>query len=386
MRIVLLGTTASCVIGFRGDLIKDLVARGHEVYAFALDYDERSSSVVQELGAAPIRYSFSRAGLNPGGDLINMLKLTRVLKRLKPDVVLTYFAKPVIFGTVAARLAGIKRVVGMLEGLGYVFTDDPRRVASFKHKLLRHIQVLLYRFTVPLLERLIFLNRDDPKDLIHRYGLRVKEITVLGGIGLDLERFKYSLPKSNPMTFLFVGRLLKEKGVHEYVEAARLIKERYPETRFLVLGGLDEENPGGLTKDELNRLVEHDIVEYPGFVDNVATWIEQSSVFVLPSYREGLPRSTQEAMAMGRAVITTDVPGCRETISGNRNGILVPVADVEALVDAMVRFIEDPELILTMGQEGRRIAEECYDVRSVNSALIGFLEGAEGRCGFQNSV
>lgn len=179
MKIVLLGTTAACVIGFRGELIKDLVARGHEVYAFALDYDDCTTAKVAKMGAEPVRYEFSRAGLNPIGDIINTLRLKRELKRLNPDVVLTYFAKPVIFGTVAARLAGIRRVVGMLEGLGYVFTDDPDGV-SLKDRLLRHVQVALYRFSLPLLERIIFLNKDDPKDLVERYGLKVKKSTVLG--------------------------------------------------------------------------------------------------------------------------------------------------------------------------------------------------------------
>lgn len=376
MRIVLLGTTAACVIGFRGELIRELVARGHEVYAFALDYDQSSSVRVSELGAVPIGYTFSRAGLNPIGDFLNTFRLKHQLKRLRPDVVLTYFAKPVIFGTVAARLAGIKRVVGMLEGLGYVFTDDPAGT-SLKDRLLRHVQVALYRISLPLLERLIFLNRDDPKDLVEHYGLKVRESTILGGIGLDLERFNYSVPETNPLTFLFVGRLLKEKGIHEYVEAARLTKERFPETRFLVLGGLDEENPGGLSKKELMLLVERNIVEYPGFVDDVPDWIKQASVFVLPSYREGLPRSTQEAMAMGRAVITTDVPGCRETVETNDNGLLVPVGDSQALADAMAHFIRHPDLVISMGKKGRRIAEERYDVRLVNASLIAFLEGAQ---------
>lgn len=385
MRIVLLGTTAACVIGFRGELIKDLVARGHEVYAFALDYNQDSSARVSKLGAVPVNYAFSRAGLNPVGDFLNTLRLKRQLKRLGPDVVLTYFAKPVIFGTIAARLAGVRRVVGMLEGLGYVFTDDPAG-AGLKDRLLRHVQVTLYRFSLPLLERLIFLNRDDPKDLVERYGLRVKESTVLGGIGLDLDRFNYSAPETNPVTFLFVGRLLREKGINEYVEAARLTKERFPETRFLVLGGLDEENPGGLSKKELMLLVERNVVEYPGYVEDVPEWIRQASVFVLPSYREGLPRSTQEAMAMGRAVITTDVPGCRETVESHDNGILVPAGDVQSLADAMAHFIENPDLVVSMGREGRRIAEERYDVRCVNSSLIAFLEGPQSANALKNSV
>lgn len=375
MKIALIGTSASCVYGFRADLIKALVSAGHEVYAFALDYDEHSRLKVQNLGATTIDYSFSRAGLNPFSDIINTFKLANTLKSIGPDLVFSYFSKPVIFGTFAAVLAGVKRRIGMLEGLGYVFTDTPSGIGS-KLKILRKVQILLYRLSFPLLERIIFLNPDDPVDLIDKYSIQIRKVDVLGAIGLNLQDYPYSpAPAKSPISFLFIGRLLAEKGVNEYVAAARLVKRRYPETRFVMLGGLDEENPGGLSAATLKQLVKDGLVVHPGHVSNVLDWIIESDVFVLPSYyREGVPRSTQEAMAVGRTVITTNVPGCRETVIDGVNGFLVPPWSAQALAEKMILLIEHPEFLQRMGQESYRIAREKFDAQEVNQRLLRLLD------------
>jgi glycosyltransferase involved in cell wall biosynthesis len=169
---------------------------------------------------------------------------------------------------------------------------------------------------------------------------------------------------------LFAGRLLREKGVLEFVEAARRIKAKYPETRFIVLGGLDT-NPGAIPRKKVEGWVKEGLIEWPGHVADVRPYLAQASVFVLPSYyREGVPRSIQEAMAMARPIITTDAPGCRETVIQGVNGFLVPVRDVDALVSAMERFINEPELIERMGKESRRIAEERFDVHKINRVLL----------------
>lgn len=372
MRIALIGTTAACVLGFRADLIKALVAEGRQVYAFALDYDGVSRERVRDLGAVPVDYEFSRTGLNPFSDLLNTYKLARKLKNISPDLVFTYFSKPVIFGTLAAVVAGVGRRVAMLEGLGYVFTDRPGGV-GLKAALLKRVQVFLYGLSFPFLERLIFLNPDDPVDLVKKYNLKVKEVSVLGGIGLNLRDYPYSSPKNNPITFVFVGRLLAEKGVNEYINSARLVKERFPGVRFLMLGGLDEENPGGLSAKALKKLVDDGLVVHPGHVSNVVEWISDSSVFVLPSYREGVPRSTQEAMAVGRPVITTDVPGCRETVVDGSNGFLVDPWSPEQLAEKMIYFIENPDCIEKMGLESFRMAQEKFDALEVNERLMSYL-------------
>lgn len=373
VKLVLLGTVSASVFNFRTSLIKELVARNHTVYVLCVDYDDVSREKIVALGAIPVDYTLNRAGLNPIRDLVDTWKLFRQLKKIAPDVVLSYFVKPVIFGSIAARMAAVPRNIGMLEGLGYVFTDLPDGLKR-KQRILRWVQVFLYRLALPGLDRLIFLNPDDSTDLLNRNGLKAKNVSILGGIGVDLEKYPYTpLDAQRSPSFIFVGRLLAEKGINEYVAAAKKVKNLHPEARFVVLGGLDEENPGGLSRLELDDLIASGVVEYPGHVSSVIQWLTDASVFVLPSYREGVPCSTQEAMAVGRAVITTDVPGCRETVVDGVNGYLVPRWDAEALAQKMLCLVRDPALVARMGEESRRLAEQRFDAEKVNVRLIQML-------------
>lgn len=372
MKIALIGTTAASVLGFRSDLIMALVKEGYQVFAFALDYDQASREKVSMLGAEPVDYEFSRTGLNPLGDIFNMLRLSRKLKAIAPDIVFSYFSKPVIFGTLAAVLAGVKRRLGMLEGLGYAFTDQPKGI-TVKAFILKQVQVFLYRVSFCFLERIIFLNNDDRSDLVDKYSLKVSRVSVLGGIGLRLSDYPYAKPPKADVSFIFVGRLLAEKGVNEFIQAARLVRARFPAVKFIMLGGLDEANPGGLTLDHVKELTRQGLVDHHGHVDNVVSWITNSSVFVLPSYREGVPRSTQEAMAIGRAVITTDVPGCRDTVIDGVNGFLVPAWSSEALAEKMLFFINNPEQIEVMGLQSRKFAVSNFDAKIVNERLIRYF-------------
>lgn len=370
MKIALIGTTANCVIGFRSDLIKSMIKEGHQVYAFALDYTPETKAIICKFGATPIDYNFNRAGLNPISDIINTIKLTKTLKKMAVDVVFSYFSKPVVFGTIAAKLAGVKKVVGMLEGLGFFFIAQERGF-NIKFRIVKKLQIFLYKFSIPLLDKIIFLNKDDVIDLIEANNIKTKDICILGGIGVDINEYRYAAPKRGEVSFIFVARLLAEKGIHEYIEAARITKVKYPNTRYIVLGGLDFENPGALSKDELDRLISENLIIYPGHVDNVNDWLTNSSVFVLPSYyREGVPRSIQEAMAIGRAIITTDNPGCRDTVQDGLNGYIVPIKSPSLLSSAMIKLIQNPDLVIEMGIASRRIAEEKYDSQKVNQKLM----------------
>ena len=372
-KVVIIGTTAGGILGFRKDFIKSLATKGHQVYTFATDFTPAQKEQVKALGAIPVDYTLSRSGMNPVADLKTLLQLKKLLQDIQPDVVFSYFSKPVIYGTLAAALAKVPRRVAMLEGLGFVFTEQPTGL-SFKTKLIRRIQVMLYCTAFRFADRVVFLNPDDPVDLLERYKIKTRNVSVLGGIGLNLADYPYSAAPSQPVRFIFIGRLLAEKGVNEYIAAAQLVKQRYPDAEFVMLGGLDEANPGGLTREELDMHAAKGTVIYPGHVDNVDEWVAGSSVFVLPSYyREGVPRSTQEAMAIGRAVITTDVPGCRETVVNGVNGFFVPPWSSEQLAEKMIRFIEQPELIKQMGQESYRIAQEKFDAQEVNERLVAML-------------
>jgi len=374
VKVVFIGTVASSFYGFRADLIITLLKKGHQVYAFTSEYVAEDLKKIEKLGATPITYTLNRGGLNPLADIISTYNLSKKIKAINPDLVFSYFSKPVIFGSLAAKLAKAPRVVGMLEGLGYTFTAQPEGLSK-KTQLIKKIQVFLYRIALPQLDQLIFLNPDDPKDLLEKYAINVKKIEVLGGIGLNLKDYPYQ-PLSNihlPLKFLFIGRLLKEKGIHEFVQAAKLVKKIYPDTKFTVLGAIDPHNLGALQQTELDTLISSNIIQCPGHVSNIKDWIADNHVFVLPSYREGVPRSTQEAMAIGRAIITTDVPGCRETIVDGVNGFLVPKWNPEALAEKMIYFIEHPEQIRLMGAESYKIAIKKFDADKVNQRLVNIL-------------
>ena len=375
MKVVIIGTIASSFYGFRADLICTLLKKGHKVYAFTSESTAEDLKKIEQLGAIPITYTLNRGGLNPLADIFATYQLAKKIKVINPDLVFSYFSKPVIFGTLAAKIAKVPRIIGMLEGLGYTFTDQPEGLSK-KTQLIRKIQVFLYKIVLPQLDQLIFLNPDDPKDLLERHAIQVKKVKILGGIGLNLKDYPYQPLNSIhfPIKFLFIGRLLKEKGIFEFVQAAKLVKKIYPDTQFTVLGAIDHHNLGALQQTELDALISSNIIHYPGYVDNIKDWIVDSHVFVLPSYREGVPRSTQEAMAIGRAVITTDVPGCRETVINKQNGFIVPKWNSEALAEKMIYFIENPGQILLMGAASYEIAKEKFDANVVNKRLIKFLE------------
>nr|WP_314367826.1 glycosyltransferase family 4 protein [uncultured Acinetobacter sp.] len=374
-KIVIIGTIASSFYGFRADLIKSLRYKGYVIYAFISEYKDSDLEKISSLGAIPVIYELNRGGLNPLLDLIATYKLSHKIREIKPDIVFSYFSKPVIFGTLAAKLAAVPRRIGMLEGLGYTFTDQPNGISS-KANLIRNIQIFLYRITFPYLDTLIFLNPDDPIDLVKKYSLTIKSVSILGGIGLNLNEYPYRPAATinvQKMRFLFIGRLLKEKGIHEFVAAAKLVKKEYPDSQFTVLGAIDKSNLGALSETELLDLIETGIIEYPGHVDNIQEWIANSDVFVLPSYREGVPRSTQEAMAIGRAIITTDVPGCRETVVNGLNGFIVPKWNAEELAKKMIYFLEHPDQVRTMGDASYKIAIEKFDADKVNQKLMNIL-------------
>lgn len=367
----IISSQAFSMLNFRGPLIRDLVSAGVQVHALAPDYDDELRQKIQTLGANPVDFQLTRTGMNPVRDGIDTLRLAALLRRLQPDVTLSYFIKPVIYGTLAAWLAGVPRRVAMIEGLGYVFTVSSDR-QSWRRKLLKTLVSSLYRFSLDRAHQVIFLNKDDLAEFVVARLVHEEKAVNLGGIGVDLSDWPVTPAHVQPVTFLLAARLLREKGIVEYAEAARLVKAHYPEVRFVLLGGLDP-NPGGFSQAEVQSWAEEGLLEWPGHVA-VKPWLSKASVFVLPSYREGIPRSTQEAMAMGRPVITTDAPGCRETVEEGVNGFLVPVRHVQVLADAMLRFVQNPSLIETMGRESRRLAEANFDVRKINARLLKILE------------
>lgn len=372
VKLAMIGNQAFSLINFRGLLIKSLVKSGVEVFALAPDYNEATRIEVRNLGANPIDYSLSRTGMNPFRDVPDILRLTFTLRKLNVDISFSYFAKPVIYGSIAARLAGVPFRAAMIEGLGYAFTENEDAM-SWQRRTLRLIMLSLYKYSLFFAQKVIFLNDDDMNEFIEKNVLEKGKAIKIGGIGVDLDEWRHSSPISDPITFILAARLLREKGIIEYAEAAAIVKRDYPNSRFILLGGIDP-NPGGVSREEIEKWVYSGVLEWPGHVD-VKPWYEQASVFVLPSYyREGLPRSTQEAMAMGLPVITTDVVGCRDTVIDGENGFLVEAKNSQQLSDKMKCYIEKPELIDMHGYASRRIAERKYDVNKVNDKIMDILQ------------
>lgn len=366
MKIAVISSSAGSLLNFRGPLIADMIKRGYEVLALAPDHDAETRSGLEQLGAHPVNYRLSRGGTNPLQDMMALLELYHILRDHRPDVSFAYFVKPVIYGTLAARLAGVKRRYAMIEGMGFTFTSTEGQ--GWRRKILQAIVTGLFRLSLIFATRLLLLNPDDRDEFLDRRLVRADKTALLGGIGVDLDEWPYRTPPTDPVTFIFIGRLLRDKGVEDYVAAARILKNTHPTAKFLLVGGSDL-NPAALPLSLAESWVAEGVVEWPGHVP-VRPWLDRASVFVLPSYREGVPRSTQEALAVGLPVITTDVPGCRETVVDGVNGMLVPVRSPEALAEAMRFLVEHPEKIVPMGIESRRIACERFDVRRQNQKFL----------------
>lgn len=365
--IVLVVPYAPAVSLFRKSLLKCFCERRLSVGVLAPDWTPKLRAEVESTtGARTLDYPLERTGISPLADIRTVLDLVRAFLRLRPGVVITFQPKPNVYGILAAALARVPRRYAVVEGLGFAFTPGEE---SLKKRLVQVILKGLYWLSFSLAHKVFFLNPDDLEEFVSGGLVSREKAVLLGGIGVPLEDWPSAPPHLQPITFTLIARLLREKGVREFAAAARKVKARYPETRFLLIGPLDE-NPGAIGEEEVRAWVEEGLLEWVPWTDDVRPYLRETSVYVLPSYREGVPRSTQEAMAMARPVITTDVPGCRETVVPGVNGFLVPARDISALVAAMEHFILEPSLIEKMGKESRRLAEERFDARKVNERFL----------------
>lgn len=384
MKITVLVNYSESIISFRGELLHEFVTAGHEVIVCAPGDHGDVSDRLKKMGVTYRSIKLDRTGTNLFCDLAAFIKLIWMFLELRPDVVICYTIKPVIYGSMAARLTGVTHVFSIITGLGYVFIGD-----SWKQKLLRPIVCLMYRLAFACNDIFFFLNNDD-KTTFATYGIINKsdKCVRVDGEGIDISKYPYTVideeciddrvmdinshsvkqPALKMTSFLLIARLIRDKGIIEYVEAAKILTSKYSNIKFKLVGPLDS-NPTSISKIQIKDWEASGIIEYLGETKNVRPFIQKSSVYVLPSYREGLPRTVLEAMAMGRPIITTDAPGCRETVIDNDNGFLVPVKSAEALAFAMEKFILNPDLIEKMGKRSREIVEVKFDVIKVNAAI-----------------
>lgn len=369
MKFLILASLAGSLTGFRKPLIQALVSQGLEVHAVAPELltDKKVVAELSAIGVTCHDAPLSRTGMNPLSDLKALFALRRLMKTIQPDYFLGYTIKPVIYGNLAAWLAGVPHRFALITGLGYTFIGGQ----GVARKLVSKLAHTLYKAALAKTQKVFFQNPDD-EALFRQLGLlpRSTPSLVVNGSGVDVSQFAVvPFVEQSVPHFLLIARLLGDKGIREYVQAAKLVKQQYPEAQFDLVGGLDT-NPTSISQAELDQWIAAGTINFLGRLSDVRPAIAECSVYVLPSYREGTPRTVLEAMAMGRAVITTDAPGCRETVVDGDNGFLVPVKDADALAQAMLRFIEQPELIAQMGQRSRSIAEEKYDVHKVNAQML----------------
>lgn len=366
-KVIVIGALPESLLNFRGNLIKDFVAAGHDVIAMADFADGSVISEVEALGARFRSFPVQRNGMNPLRDTATFQALCNAFSELRPDVVLSYTIKPVVWGGLALRGFPQTRFYALVTGLGFAFQGG-----GIVRGALTQLVTWLYRTSLRRASRVIFQNTDNQNEFISRRIVQPGSCAVVNGSGVDLFRFVASPPPSGEIVFLLIARLLGEKGLREYAQAARMVKVRFPTAVFRLVGPPDP-SLDGIPLSIVREWQDQGFIDFLGEVKDVRPHLMDCHVYVLPSYHEGMPRTVLEAMAVGRPILTTDVPGCRETVNSGENGFLVPKADAEALAERMIWFIEHRGELERMGQKSRQMAEERFDVHKVNRQLIQIM-------------
>lgn len=358
--VLLICGVSQTVINFRMGLIRSLQSAGKNVSVAALD-DKFREEIVSK-GIEFYSVNAQNRSLNPFGMKKLQKQYLSIIFRVKPDVVFTFMLKPNIFGTRAAKKAGVKRIYSMVEGAGDVFINN-----GFKWRIIRFVVCKMYRKSFRNAGKVFFLNRDDRKEFIERKLVRSEQCEVIPGIGVDTQYFAQK-PIKKRNTFLMVARMLKTKGVYEYCKCARIVRQKYPDAVFHYLGA-----EGTIRLSDIQEYIDDGSISYLGTTKDVRPFYEACSVYVLPSYREGMPMSIMEAEATGRAIIATDVNGCRDTVRNGYNGFLVPRGDERQLAEKAIWCIEHPDEIEQMGKNARAFAEENFEQKKINEKITEIL-------------
>ncbi|WP_053977895.1 glycosyltransferase family 4 protein [Mangrovimonas xylaniphaga] len=369
-RILIVASYSGSLIHFRGDFIKSLINHDFAVYTAAPNYSVEITQQLLNIGAKPIEFKLERTGLNPLNDLKSISELRYIIKTSKIDLVFPYTVKPVIFSSLAANQCKVP-VISLITGLGFAFTG-----ITFKARILQRLNEFLYKQSIRKNKVIIFQNKDDYALFLDRKIISKKnKVCFVSGSGVDLNKYKVRINNntSNVISFLLVARLIEEKGIQLYIEAAELLKQKYPDVEFHVIGEPDQ-SPSAIKLEKLNDLNNKNIIVYHGKQANIPEHLFKRDVFVLPTYyREGIPRSILEALSVGLPIITTESPGCKETVIKGKNGILIPPRNLEQLVCAMEFFIIHKEKIKEMGINSRKYAEERFDVNIINEDLLNII-------------
>lgn len=374
MKFLLIASYPASILKFRGALIEALQQAGFQIHIAAPDFKKNPAELkaLEALGYFLHDIPMQRTGTNPIKDGKTLITLYRLMESINPDYVMGYTIKPVIYGSLAAKLARVPHRFALITGLGYAFQGADAE--DYKKSNLQRLMHQLYSVALSSVEKVFFQNPDD-EALFRTIGILKSVIPskVVNGSGVDVSEYTVvPFPEMDNIIstrFLLIARLLGDKGIREYAQAAKIIKEKYPQVQFDLVGWIDD-NPNTIQQHELDDWINEGLFSFWGKLSDVKPAITACSVYVLPSYREGTPRTVLEAMAMGRPIITTDAPGCRETVIDGYNGYLVPVKAINELASAMEKFILNPELTISMGKASRALVEKRFDVNAVNQTML----------------
>lgn len=363
MKILVLSSYAPSLISFRAEMMEDMISNGHEVIAAAPEAVIDWKNKFDEIGVKYIQIDhLERTGINPLKDFSALVALIKIIYQHKPDKIFTYQAKTIVYGAIAARANGIKEIYALIGGLGSVFRNQSNK------NILKKIIILQYKIAMGLCKKIYFQNKDDV-NAMKKYNLvKNNQIIMINGSGVNLKKFRYKEIINHPV-FLFVGRIIRDKGIFEYIESAKIVKSKYPEAKIQIVGFFDS-NPSAIFQEEIQQDIDDGTIEFLGRHADVTPYLENCSVFVLPSYHEGTPKSVLEAMAVGRPIITTDSPGCKETVIDGVNGFLVPVKNSKALAEKMIWTIENQSELIGMGKASLKICRNRFDVIIVNNTIM----------------
>ena len=365
-RIVVIAPRTDTVINMRGDLIIDMRRKGYDVTVITQEDD--FPDFFKKNGVKLRLTKLDKNSFSVFNTLSYYKCLKKIIKEEEPQKVFVYSVKPVVFGSMAAHKAGVSEIYALICGLGMLFCSD-----SWKIKIAQYIGGIMYKHALKYDRKVIFQNQDDLNEFVDRKYIERKKCELVNGSGVNMKKFmRNKLPKK--VSFLMVSRILKEKGVLEFFEAAKIVKEKYPDTTFSYIGSIDK-NKNALDFNILQPYIEAGIVEYIPETTEVAKYVAQSSVFVLPSYyREGVPKTLLEATAMGRPILTTNMPGCKETVVEGKNGFFVKVKKAGDLADKMVWMVEHKDKLQEMGDESYKICLEKFTIEKINKQMLEIME------------
>lgn len=355
MKIIFFSCISLNLYLFRFGLIKYLQDTGYDI-TVAAGYDKYSNKLIKA-GVKFINLKINRKGVNPIKDIILFFNIIKIILNEKADVVINYTIKPVIYTSLAGWFLKIK-IINVITGLGYVF---------IKKSILEKFVKIFYKIAFIRADKVIFQNKDDLKFFLNKKIVLKEKSGVILSSGVNTAYYapvKYN-KKNKVVTFLFIGRLLWDKGIREFIESAEIVKKKFPEAKFDILGWLDKGNPSAVSKVYIKEKERSGVINYLGITEDVRDYIGKTDVVVLPSYREGVPRSLLEAASMEKPLITTDAVGCREVVDNNINGLLVPVKDVKSLSNAIIWMIRNPQKRVKMGKNGRKKMIKEFDEKIV---------------------